>query len=501
MGSILYWNAVALEANRISHTKKPMEQAGPTLSARALAIVHLAMYDAYGGFVPFAQGSYLTTPPTPPALPTGVTPVQAAEAAVAGAAMTTLSALFKTQKDFFQEKLLEFGGGWSAGFAYGVAVAEAVLKARENDPDASDAGYAPSKAPGRHRPDPDNARQGFYAPFYGAGTRLFATKSRFRLAPPPFLKGSTYDPDYVAAARQVRSKGIAPELMGTLPTPAHRRTALETLIGLYWGYDGAAGLGTPPRLYNQIVRLVVEQKKATTDADHARLFALVNAAMADAGILAWENKYDHDFWRPVVGLREYDTSMGPATTTPGQNLSDDQDAGWLPLGAPASNALNAEYATKVHGPYPCNESNPGVVKNFTPNFPAYPSGHATFGAAALHSTRLFFKVPAGDRQADDLLKKVGFVSEEFNGKTQDNRGTVRPNHLRGFKGGLWDMIIENGASRVYLGVHWSFDAFAGSLDKPDLDENIGGVRLGLDIAEAIEKDGLKQSVGAPPRIA
>jgi hypothetical protein len=40
---ILYWNDVALEANRVSHTSEKGEQKGPPLSARALAIVHLAM--------------------------------------------------------------------------------------------------------------------------------------------------------------------------------------------------------------------------------------------------------------------------------------------------------------------------------------------------------------------------------------------------------------------------------------------------------------------------
>ncbi len=39
---ILYWNEVSLEANRVSHTTEPKEQAGPTLSSRALAIVHLS---------------------------------------------------------------------------------------------------------------------------------------------------------------------------------------------------------------------------------------------------------------------------------------------------------------------------------------------------------------------------------------------------------------------------------------------------------------------------
>jgi hypothetical protein len=47
MDPILLWNQVALEANRVSHTTGPNEQTGPTLSSRALAIVHLALYDAY----------------------------------------------------------------------------------------------------------------------------------------------------------------------------------------------------------------------------------------------------------------------------------------------------------------------------------------------------------------------------------------------------------------------------------------------------------------------
>lgn len=50
MDSILFWNAVALEANRVSHSDpSKMEQTGPPLSSQALAIVHLAVYDAYAG--------------------------------------------------------------------------------------------------------------------------------------------------------------------------------------------------------------------------------------------------------------------------------------------------------------------------------------------------------------------------------------------------------------------------------------------------------------------
>ena len=49
MDPILFWNDVALEATRISFTSGTNEQPGPPLSARALAIVHLAVYDAYAG--------------------------------------------------------------------------------------------------------------------------------------------------------------------------------------------------------------------------------------------------------------------------------------------------------------------------------------------------------------------------------------------------------------------------------------------------------------------
>jgi vanadium chloroperoxidase len=105
--------------------------------------------------------------------------------------------------------------------------------------------------------------------------------------------------------------------------------------------------------------------------------------------------------------------------------------------------------------------------------------------------RLFYNVPVGDRSADALFKNgsddMAFISDEYNGVSTDNLGTVRPRHARTFPNGLWQMIEENGLSRVYLGVHWAFDAFAiDSSLKPDYTkERIGGVGLGLRIAEDI----------------
>jgi vanadium chloroperoxidase len=422
-----------------------------------MAIVHLAMYDALAGVV----GNPPDLPPYMSGLPKPL-PSASAAAAVAGAAHSTLSHLYPSQKPFFDflkdNQMTLQAPGQEEGFTFGRIVGDKLLTDRAGDPDARADGYTPTRTPGAHRADPDNPDQGYHAPFYGARSKGFAITKRLELDKPPQLD----DAEYLKALREVRGLGIAPELMGTLPATLKPRTAEQTLIGIYWGYDGAAGLGTPPRLYNQIVRRLAIARGFTVE-QNARLFALVNAALGDAGILAWDQKYIRNFWRPVVGVREHDKTMGPAAKLGNNEISDNCDPGWLPLGAPKTNSS---------------------AKNFTPPFPAYPSGHATFGAAALHITRLFCGVT--HHGPDNLFNKLDFVSDEYNGVNKDNKGVVRPNHVRAFPDGLWQMIEENGRSRVFLGVHWIFDAFAvDQVDKMDLTRNIGGVPLGINIAENI----------------
>jgi len=48
------------------------------------------------------------------------------------------------------------------------------------------------------------------------------------------------------------------------------------------------------------------------------------------------------------------------------------------------------------------------------------------------------------------------MSDEFNGVTRDNSGNVRPIVSRSFSS-LSQAEEENGQSRIYLGIHWSFD--------------------------------------------
>ena len=474
MDAITYWNEVAQEGNRVTHTTGAASEAGargPAGSSRAFAIVHLAMHDAYFSINPApAFGTYLAGLPVAP-------PAASAEAAIAAAAHATLSALYPAQKSYLDAQHAAAGlsgAGLFEGHAHGLAVAGAILDARKGDPGTGDDGHAASMAPGGHRPDPDNADQGYHAPHYGARAACFAVNTRHTLDAPPALGTLEYNDALV----EVRAKGIAPELIGMLGAGVAARTPEETLIGLFWGYDGAKGLGTPPRLYNQIIRRIADEQGNTID-QNARLFALVNAAMGDAGILAWDDKYRYDLWRPVVGIREHDPSMGP-TGSAGTVLDSDCDPGWLPLGAPKTNEAGK--------------------KNFTPPFPAYPSGHATFGAAALHSTRRYYGVTSDG--PDTLADGLSFVSEELNGVNGDNRGAVRPRHTREFPDGLWQMIEENGRSRVYLGVHWVFDAFIPDpgTGEMDVSQNQGGVPLGLAIANDLAAHGLVQANAAGPRI-
>jgi membrane-associated phospholipid phosphatase len=433
MDAILFWNEVALEAVALDHTSPtpgapaPLEQGGPTRTSRALAIVHLAMYDAFNS-IDLSHAPYQSGLPLP-------APGASANAAIGAAALITLQRLYPRQYSRLLDKDQDFQAGLAEapqsiadGQTQGEQVAEQLLALRRND-GSRNTSYTPRPPKlGDHGPDPLNPKQGLLTPFWGNVQPFgipFQTepeKSAFRASPPPPLDSSRYE----VAFSDVKEKG---SLTGST------RTWEETTVGLYWAYDGAQKLGTPPRLYNQIVRQIVVNQ-GNTLAQNARLFALVNMAMADAGIQCWESKYYYNLWRPVLGIREADPGWGSSAKDilqPGGdgNPETEGDPYWLPLGAPRTNE-------------------PGQ-KSFTPGFPAYPSGHATFGAASLDMVRLFYNSDA-----------IGFsfVSDELNGESVDIDGSVRTYHRRSFSR-LSDAIDENGRSRVYLGVHWQFDADAG----------------------------------------
>ena len=423
-GWVRRWNAIAIDASGLDHTppgpgedRRSGERLGPGKSSHAMAIVHLAMFEAvnaidrryetYAG-LPRERGN--------PSM----------EAAVAQAGHDALVAMFPAQRALLDERLREDLGTLrdeprkTAGIALGQRAAATVLALRAED--GADQGeprvgaeFAMLDAPGKWRQDPISlgplamgATWGQVTPF------VLRSVAQFRVPPPPPMES----PEYAAAFAEVKLLG------GDGVVTPTRRTAEQTEIGIYWAYDGTPSLCAPPRLYNQIAVQIARQMGSSA-IELARLLALVNVAMADAGIAIWESKYHYQLWRPVTGIREADEGTGPTGAGDG-NPATKGDATFTPLGAPASN---------LSGP------------NFTPPFPAYPSGHAGFGGALFQTLRRFY--------GTDRIPFT-FVSDEMDGSTVDNQGNVRPLVPRTFAS-LSQAEEENGQSRIYLGIHWSFD--------------------------------------------
>jgi hypothetical protein len=411
-----HWNEIAIDCSGLDHTPVPVgddrvfgEQLGPCRAARAMAIVHIAVFDAMNAV---AGGYHGYTDLRPASADTSI------EAAIALAAHDTLIGLFPSQKDDLDAVLVDDlqivrdGRAKTNGITLGRAAAAAILARRENDGSRHPeprvgVDFITSDAPGKWRQDPIGqsplamgAHWGDVEPF------VLRAGDQFRVPPPPALSSR----QYATAYNEVWA-------LGGDDTPT-RRTDEQTFVGIFWAYDGTPSLCAPPRLYNQIA-VRIAQQRGTNAMETARLLALLNVAMADAGIAIWESKYHYQFWRPVTGIRAADGN--PATTL---------DATFTPLGAPASN---------LNGP------------NFTPPFPSYPSGHAGFGGALFETLREFY--------GTDRIPFT-FVSDEFNGETLDNKEHARPLLPRSFTS-LSQAEEENGQSRIYLGIHWAFDKTEG----------------------------------------
>ena len=424
-----HWNQIAIDTAGLDHTPPAAgetrvfgEQLGPGRSSRAMAIVHIAVFEAINALAGQPYRSYVNLDPQRRRA--------SAQAAVAQAAHDTLIALYPSQAPRLDAQLAEdltslpLSAERDAGLALGARAAAAINALRANDgatPGEARMGvdYLPGDQPGEWRQDPISlvplalgVRWGSVRPF------VIESGAAFRVPPPPALTSA----EYAAAFDEVQRLG------GDGVVTPTRRTAEQTEIGIYWAYDGTPSLCAPPRLYNQLTRTIASQRRLAP-LELARLLALVNVAMADAAIASWESKYYYAFWRPITGIREADAGTGPS------GLGDDNpatagDPGFTPLGAPASN---------LTGP------------DFTPPFPSYPSGHATFGGALFETLRRFFGTDA---------IAFTFVSDEFNGVTVGNDGVQRALVPRSFSS-LSEAEEENGQSRIYLGIHWAFDKTAG----------------------------------------
>jgi hypothetical protein len=368
---LIDWNTTALNAVRTGKTNPP-------LAARNLAMVQLAVYDAVNSLDPRSQ-SY------------GGIQVKAERgaseaAAVAGAADEVLRALYPAQAASFDATLVESLAAVPSrsarirGEAVGRQVGDAILALRAHDGSDTFVNAPTATQPGMWSPTPPSFSPPVGLNFAYVTPFAMTSPSQFRPGPPPALESA----QYAAAYNEVKSVG------GTASTT---RTPDQTAFARFWS-DLPGVTFTPPGHWNQIAQDAAMSRRLTLPAE-ARLFALLDIALADAGISCWETKNDYDFWRPVTAIRAGDRDGNPLTVG---------DPSWTPLWG-------------------------------TPAFSSYTSGHATFSAAAAA-----------------VLDSVFGANFAFT-DTGDPAEGLAPRHFSGFD----QAAAEAAASRMYGGIHFRFD--------------------------------------------
>lgn len=367
--AVLSWNETALQAIKAAKTPPP-------LAARHLAILHIAMVDAVTGVRHTCR---------PFEVEVNAPPGTSVEAAAAGAAHRVLTELYPAQTRRFDALLtrtlaaLGDGDAVDRGLALGRYVAKEVLVWRAEDGADREVRFRDRRGPGEWNPTPPAFSRPL-APHWPTLT-CFALRRgyQFRADGPPKLT----DDAYTRAFDEVKR-------LGSKDSTA--RTADQTEIALFWA-DGD-GTVTPPGHWNRIAQSVARDRGLSLE-ENARLFALLNVALADVAIACWDCKYHFRVWRPIQGIREADTDGNPDTAP---------DRDWEPL----------------------------LV---TPPFPAYTSGHSSFSGAA----------------ATVLAAVLGSDKVRFSSSSDGLPGVTR--RFTSF----WAAAEEAGMSRIYGGIHWQFD--------------------------------------------
>jgi PAP2 superfamily len=475
---ITLWHTLALNVSAVDHTSQlnaageqiNFEQYGPHRTSYALAIVHIAMFEVANAYAPMGsryKSWIVQSRGNAPAAP----PSGASEAAaIIGAAYATLIDLYQNlqpelrqQRDIALSQLAASASARTQGESYGEALANQVIALRANDgsqlpeprwgldfvalhPAAFDGTYPK----GQWQVDPvSNILTALGGNWPRVTPFVLSSGSQFRAVLPNPPVPDLTDAAYRTAFDQVFALGadaLRNQQRVDTPNEDHYFRAK------FWSYDASAGLCAPARLYNQISDQVLQNYHRTIAPDWmtpghaaaaveiARYYALINTAMADAGIAAWDGKYHFQYWRPVTGIRyEQDkaNSGGTATNRTFHEL-------WYPLGAQTTNSV-AGY-------------------NITPPFPSYPSGHAVFGGALFQVLRMLVPYDHG----------FSFQSDEFNGRNSLGPNIDAYNFERCKDGdnspiyckpitfaSFTDAENDNAESRVWMGVHWQFDADAG----------------------------------------
>lgn len=284
------WNTAALDAIKAAPP-------GPPAAARALAMMHTAMYDANNA-ITHAGRSYSSMPTAPTTADR--------QCAVAQSAHDVLVSLFPTQAAALDARLaaelqsVPVGLARTQGLSVGVEVAANFVSMR-----ASDGSSGPNPWQQGHASTSWQPTGPLQAPQFNQYAKTtpwtMSSPSMFRAGPPP-LPGSAA---FQTAYDEVKAFGAANSAV---------RTEDQTNIAKYWA--GGGGTVTPPGQWNLIAQTVAISHNTTVD-DELRLFAQLNLAAADAAIAAWDMKLYYDYFRPITAIRASDDpTWTPLLATP-----------------------------------------------------------------------------------------------------------------------------------------------------------------------------------------
>lgn len=403
------WNEALMDATR----NQPL--AGPGYISRAGAMLNLAMYNAANALNPGQYESYEGFSYAAPANTSGT-----ASAAVA-ANLVLKSVLPAGQHAALDARLAsELSAiadpvALNNGIDLGIASASHMIALRASDGSSIPTPYIPGPNPGDWVPtqpgDPVHAHWGNVTPFgLNSGDQFRPDRLENYGTMSNFLQSQEWADNY----NEVKALGSINSW-----TPADE----EYQVAFFWAND-RDGTFKPPGHLNSITQTYADVAFAGLNAEdrlqqESRLFALLNLAMGDAGVAAWDSKYNTDFdlWRPVTAVQNGSTDG---------NAQTDEDATWQPL-----NNIDPDGA------------GPMAADPFSPQFPAWVSGHATFGAAHAGIMTAFF--------GSDSFSPMLFATDDP--------------YVAGLEREFdsWsEMAWENAISRLYLGVHYRIDAIDGN---------------------------------------
>ncbi|MFI4911983.1 MAG: dockerin type I domain-containing protein [Sedimentisphaeraceae bacterium JB056] len=364
----------------------------PPKTSRDLAIVHTSIYDSVNSIEQTYTPIYAPWQPDAESLNKDVAIAAAAHRALSllyPAFQTTLDTALtetinaQTSQDYITESL-----------ALGENVADIIIAWRNTDGWDSESDYTYDDTTlGKWRPTPPNYAPPLEPQWGDVEPFAIDDANNFMPPAPPALTS----PEYAVALNEVKDLGAI---------DSTTRTADQDEIAEFWN-DFPGNTAAPAGKWNSITQEVITQFNLSL-IETARLFALLNLSLADAGTVSWKAKYEYDLWRPIDAIRLADTEGNPYTTA---------DLDWEPN-------------------WP------------TPPFPEYVSGHSTFSSSGAKMLELIL----GTNQISFTIS-AGF--------------DVLPGVTRSYTS-LWQAAEEAGMSRIYGGIHFQF----GNIEGLNCGENI-----------------------------